>query len=246
MNLNTEMMGYYATAEGIPEYIHALEESQRKLRRANLPMDDANLVAMASTDVLASQHFPRTTDEWEALPIANKTWAEWKIRYRAANIARKQQLLASGGTDPFHGAHAATESTGISSELDKLDGYLDNLANAATRESSTLRDLVDSNASCTASLKGLTASIAQLTAAYHTLAGKKPPNTPTATPSATPASARNNKRNYAIRGYCWTHGYKVGIKHTSATCLAKAAGHMDLANRADTIDGSTNNKGWDA
>ncbi len=239
INLNTEMMGYYATTEGIPEYINSLEDAQRKLRRANLPMDDANLVAMASTAVLASQHFPRTTDEWEALPIANKTWAEWKIRYRAAHIARKRQLLASGGTDPFHGAHAATESTGISTnELDKLDGYLDNLANAATRESSTLRDLADANACNAASIKGITASIAQLTAAYYKLAGKKPPTAP-------PATERNNKRNYQVGGYCWTHGYKVGLKHTSATCKSQDDGHKEAATRANTMGGSSNNKGWD-
>jgi hypothetical protein len=68
VNLPTEMMGYYNIAEGIPEYIDMLEEAQRKLARANLPMSDDQLLAIASTSVLASGHFPRPTDEWEALP----------------------------------------------------------------------------------------------------------------------------------------------------------------------------------
>ena len=58
VNLPTEMMGYYANAEGIPEYINILEDAPRKLAGANLPMLDDQLLAIASTAVLASKHFP--------------------------------------------------------------------------------------------------------------------------------------------------------------------------------------------
>ena len=49
-------MGYYTLADGIPEYINMLEEAQRKLACANLPMSDDQLLAIASTVVLASEH----------------------------------------------------------------------------------------------------------------------------------------------------------------------------------------------
>ncbi len=68
VNLPTKMLLYYDKADGIPEYINLLEEAQRKLARANLPMSDDQLLAIASTAVLASGHFPHPTDEWEALP----------------------------------------------------------------------------------------------------------------------------------------------------------------------------------
>jgi hypothetical protein len=74
VNLPTDMMGYYADAEGIPEYINMLEEAQGKLPRADLPMSDDQLLAIASTAVLLSEHFPRPTNQWEALPCTNKTW----------------------------------------------------------------------------------------------------------------------------------------------------------------------------
>ena len=32
VHLSTDMIGYYAQAEGIPEYINMLEEAQRKLQ----------------------------------------------------------------------------------------------------------------------------------------------------------------------------------------------------------------------
>ena len=59
INLPTEMMSYYTKADGIPEYIDMLEDAQCKLERGNLPMTDDQLLAIASTAVLATKHFPR-------------------------------------------------------------------------------------------------------------------------------------------------------------------------------------------
>jgi hypothetical protein len=52
------MMSYYQDAEGIPKYINMLQEAQCKLAKTNLPMFDDQLLAIASTAVLASKHFP--------------------------------------------------------------------------------------------------------------------------------------------------------------------------------------------
>ena len=153
VNLPTEMMKYYNDAEGIPEYINMLEEAQRKLARANLPMSDDQLLAIASTSILASGHFPRPTDEWEALPRAAKTWMAWKAHYRAAHIARKRQMLAagtSGGTAHAAMAVQSAEDAITPETFARLDGYLDNLAAAATTERTTLTQLIENNATLTA------------------------------------------------------------------------------------------------
>ena len=245
INLPSEMIGYYATAEGIPEYINALEDAQRKLARAKLPMADVQLLAMASTAVLASDHFPRTTDAWEALPPASKTWTAWKSTYREAHIARKRQLLASGGSEPMGGAHSVTAHTPAlltPSTYAQLDGYLDNLANAATQEKTTLADLVASNVSLTASVATLTTNLANLTAAYSILANGKPPPALQAAPRG---GRPRGSGVYAVGGYCWTHGFQVHKNHSSATCKHKADGHKDCATRANTMNGSTANKGWE-
>jgi hypothetical protein len=111
------------------------EQAQHKLRCANLLMDDANLLAIASTAVLAAQHFSQTTYDWEALSAATKMWAEWKIHYRTTHIAGKQQLLTTGGAEPFQGAaHVVTTdaSPHLTAKIYKpLNRYLDNLANVA-------------------------------------------------------------------------------------------------------------------
>jgi hypothetical protein len=212
INLPTEMLSYYTQADGIPEYINMLEEAQQKLARANLPMSDDQLFAIASTSILASGHFPRPTDDWESLARNNKTWAAWKTHYRAAHIARKRQMLAAGATGTTGTAHAVTGGDKpilTADTFTRLDGYLDNLAAAATNERTTLAQLIENNATLTTNITTLTASVASLTAAYTILAAAKD-NQP-----ALPGRKRNNNTNdnrlsyLAVGGYCWTHGYRV-------------------------------------
>eukprot|EP00804_Cyclotella_cryptica_P005048 CCRYP_017573-RA/>CCRYP_017573-RA protein AED:0.43 eAED:0.43 QI:0/-1/0/1/-1/1/1/0/192 len=183
------MLGFYATTDGIPEYINMLEAAQRKLARANLPMSDDQLLAIASTAVLASNHFPRPTDDWEAKPGANKTWTAWKTHYRAAHIARKRQLLASGIAMPPSTANALIAEDDVhltEGTFARLDGYLDNLAAAATTERTTLQSLTEANAALVANLTALTTSVTGLTAAYTSLAAVQHASVP-------PEQLRNNR-----------------------------------------------------
>jgi len=117
--------------------------------------------------------------------------------------------------------------------------YLDNLAAAATNEKTTLNQLVEANANLTASLATLTSSLASLTAAFTLLSTGKPMPTPP------PAAPKNRNRNLQPNGYCWTHGYRVGLGHSSKTCTNKAEGHKENATRANIMGGSTANKGWE-
>jgi hypothetical protein len=253
VTLPTDMMGYYGQAEGIPEYINMLEDAQRKLARANLPMSDAQLLAIASMAILASGHFPRPTDEWEALAANAKTWAAWKTHYRAAHIARKRQMLAAGKTttSSFGAANVVTAIDEAISDvtLTRLDGYLDNLAAAATTERTTLTQLIENNATLTANVTSLTASVASLTSAYAILAAGRnnAPRTTGGTGGGT-QQQRNSDRKpsyLAVEGYCWTHGYRVRKGHDSANCKDKAGGHKDTATRTNTMGGSVANKGWE-
>ncbi len=242
VNLPTEMMSYYDKADGIPEYINLLEEAQCKLARANLPMSDNQLLAIASTAVLASGHFSRPTDEWEALPRASKTWTAWKTRYRAAHIARKRQPLAAGTTSLGTANTVTPTGDTITPEtFARLDGYLDNLALAATTERTTLTKLIETNALLTTAGATLTASVTALTAAYTLLANGKNLAAPTAMPT-TGTQAPRPRVGLDPTGYCWTHGYQVKVGHNSATCTNKAEGHQLTATRANIMGGSTKNK----
>ena len=120
----------------------------------------------------------------------------------------------------------------------RLDGYLDNLAAAATTEHTTLASLIENNATLTANVTSLTASLATLASAYMLLAGQVAPTEPTAQ-KPTNANARNR---LDPTGYCWTHGYCMTKSHTSATCKTPMEGHKTAATRNNTMGGSKANK----
>ncbi len=168
------------------------------------------------------------------------------MHYCAAHIARKRLLLASGRAPPTSGtAHLATDTSAIPpTTLAHLDGYLDNLAAAATTDRSSLAQLIDSNAALTANLATFASSLASLTAAFTLLSASKPTPTPTA-PTASAARPQRN-RNLSPNGYCWSHGYRMGVGHNSLSCSNKKEGHKDTATRANITGGSTANKGWEA
>ena len=100
-----------------------LEDAQSKLTHANLPMSDDQLLAITSMAILASEHFPRPTNEWEAKPHNQKTWTAWKAHYHAAHLARKCLLLASRCSTATRGmAHATMFDTTIQPDtLNRLD-----------------------------------------------------------------------------------------------------------------------------
>jgi hypothetical protein len=39
--------------------------------------------------------------------------------------------------------------------------------------------------------------------------------------------------------YCWSHGYQVGLEHTSANCTKKTPGHKDATNKDNIRGGET-------
>ena len=128
----------------------------------------------------------------------------------------------------------------------QLDGYLDNLAAAATTERTTLQSLAEPNAALVANVTALTTSVASLTAAYTTMAaihrtGSAPPIAPTQQQTNTQPSTTLPTMP---GGYCWMYGFWVREGHSSLTCTNKADGHKDAATRANTMGGNMVNKGW--
>jgi hypothetical protein len=136
--LAIQMSKYYEGTPDIPKYIFLLEDAQRKAARACLPITNQTLTILASTTLLAANTFPRTTELWEELDPANKTWAAWKTAYLAALKKRTNRLRATGGADYLgraNSAHSATLNPGL---LDSIDNALDNLTSAASNENAFL------------------------------------------------------------------------------------------------------------
>jgi hypothetical protein len=59
-----------------------------------------------------------------------------------------------------------------------------------------------------------------------------------------PAAAASTPKTYVIKSYrtnndkyCWSHGYQVGLNHTSANCTKKAPVHKDNAIKTKIMGG---------
>ena len=114
---------------------------------------------------------------------------------------------------------------------------LQHLALAATTDKQNIVQLVESNAKLTKNIGKLSEQLAQALQTIATLTG---------------SSAQKPKTNTQLKfdlqmdpvGYCWSHGNKLKLGHSSATCTCKKPGHQDMAKRADIMGGSTENKNW--
>ena len=106
----------------------------------------AKLLIIANASVYGSQDFIRASEDWERLPSGNKTWTAWKTTFLRAHRERLRLIQAAGGTT-LGNANAAGGQRGTlpSPTTDRLDSYLDNLANAATQDSVQLGLLLESN-----------------------------------------------------------------------------------------------------
>jgi hypothetical protein len=132
--LTIQMSKYYEGTPDIPEYIFLLEDAQCKATRARLPVTDQTLTVLASAALLTADTFPRTTELWEELDPANKTWAAWKTAYLAARKRRANRLWATGGADYLGHANSAHSTTLNPGLLNSIDNALDNLASAASNK----------------------------------------------------------------------------------------------------------------
>ncbi len=92
ITLHTNMMQYYVQVDGFPQFIVMMEDAQKKVTQAGMPITDVNLVMMVLAAVLVSQHFPCKFDDWEGLPTKASTWQAWKVAFRLPHLKRQCQL----------------------------------------------------------------------------------------------------------------------------------------------------------
>ena len=233
--LPSDMLHYYANADGIPEFILELEYSREKLERGGVPMSDATLLATAHTQVMGSQHYPEAVRDWERLLPAAKTWVAWQAAFRLANIKRDRLLKINPMA--FGAANHVTDT-----DIDNaaITMALDNIANAATNDANLIATLM-------AMIKALEIKANQPPPIIGTDTTR---NTNTTTTGAIPFVPRVYTLAEALAifdstGYCWTHGWRVHASHTSAKCKKKKRGHKNEATSADTMGGSNKNQGWE-
>ena len=114
VSLLSATLGWWAEDPRVPKYINRLEDAQKKLVRATLPIDDKWLAAIATSSLLVAGSFPKQRPDWGSLLRANKTWAAWKTTFRSHQLTLKREQQATGERgDVFGSASAATVICGI-------------------------------------------------------------------------------------------------------------------------------------
>ena len=167
------MKTLFSGAEGIPQFINAMEAAQRKSKRAKLVIHDEYMHAVALKLLLQSGEYETETREWSKLPEDKQTWSEWKTTFWAAYVAKRRVEAAWEGEEkPFGGSalfgaapekpnrklrrqdRNKTEGTPQlkNQMLDSLEGYLDNIAAAATQTTSNGGPLTELAASLATSV----------------------------------------------------------------------------------------------
>jgi hypothetical protein len=162
VSLTIQMSQYYEGTPDIPKYIFQLEDAQHKAARACLPVTNQTLTVLASTALLAANTFPRTSELWEELDPADKTWAVWKTAYLAAHKKRANRLRATGGADYLGQANSAHTTALYPGLLNSINNALDILASAASNKKAILEELIASNSSLATSNSNLTNQVKTL------------------------------------------------------------------------------------
>jgi hypothetical protein len=113
-----------------------------------------------------------------------------------------------------------------------------NLATATSADRETVATLTKAIATLTEQLKAKDIWAKSQEAELKRLLGTQGNAPPTAAAGPTNAYVR---KSYKIKNdnYCWSHGYQVGLNHTSDNCTKKAPGHKNNSTKSNIMGGDT-------
>jgi hypothetical protein len=113
-----------------------------------------------------------------------------------------------------------------------------NLATATSADRETVATLTRGIATLTDQLKAKDIWEKSQEAEVRRLLGVQGHTRPAASTSTPTTYVRKSYRTNNDN-YCWSHGYQVGLNHTSANCTKKARGHKYNAIKSNIMGGDT-------
>ena len=233
---DTRMRTKYDPNQPIEILFDQVEDSISLAAAGQAPYTPAQIVSIAYNLVFNTGLFPEACREWRRRTDNDKIWLNFKVDFTTAHQEWRDSQVTSNQVG-YHNANATLElqqDTAIA---------IANLATATASDRSTVSNLSSTNSALTADLalansklQEAQATIATLTHQVTTLRGRN---------GHSNRRAPNPNSNQQVQGnkYCWTHGYRVGKTHDSASCLSPAHGHQTTATRCDNMGGSQLGKG---
>ena len=85
--------------EGIHDYVNALEDAQKRSKRAGKPITEDTVFLVTKNTTLSTEISPWAYETWEELPKNEKNGPSWKNLYTVSNRKAKAKNQAVGGQD---------------------------------------------------------------------------------------------------------------------------------------------------
>ena len=239
--------------------VKQIEDGQDYADDGGQPYTAEQLLRIAYTLVFKTGLYFEDCKTWNSRPAAQHTWDNFKTHFQNAQCLLRDQMRTTKQAG-FHSnlaqhtqtttqppaeyqealinlaSSAATDCellTKLATSVAAINNHIHNLNNHSTQPPPLVQTDTDSNTTSTA-LSSVTTSLTELQQQLNEL--KKENASLQNQHQRRPRPRRDNGN------YCWTHGYRVGNKHTSETCQNKAPGHQDRATHANTMGGSQANK----
>jgi len=206
-------------ANPLAVYTRKQEKCQVFAADAGVPISDELMVTTRSKHALSSGNMTLGWREWKHLPAIQHTWDNWKIHWMAAFAEMRDISRMTTGKTTF-GANQAVEIE----QAQQMATSLDNLANASIQKNATIDNLVATNASFSKAIQDIQRTLATMMTNQTPKQGTPtPPGQPTGD-QPRPSHWTTVKPPWDRTGYCWSHGYKVKVGHTSSMCTSCKAG----------------------
>jgi hypothetical protein len=202
------------------------------------PCMEAPYVNIAFLLILNTGDIPDACRDWQRRTPVNQTWADFRREF--ARPQREQRIISSTASGAgYHTANVAEYYD--PTPLPANRGFVTVVANLVTATSAdreTVATLIKAIATLTEQLKAKDIWAKSQEAELKRLLGEQGIATPIAAAGPTKAYVRKSHKT-KNDNYCWSHGYQVGLNHTSANCTKKAPGHKDNVSKANIMGGDT-------
>jgi hypothetical protein len=208
-----------------------------------VPISKATMVTTGTKHALACGNMTMAWCKWNHCAIADHTWPNWKTHLTSAFAKMCNINHMTAGKAAF-GTNSAEEEE---HQARKITASLDNLANTLIQKNVTINNLIASNAQLAQALQEMQAAMVHMFPAGQMHASPYQPPTwvptpadaavpPTASPALPPATRQ--------AGLLLVPRTEIKVRHTSATCSFRSAGHQRGATQANTMGGSIYNAGY--
>ena len=198
------------TSRTLAVYIRKQELFQEMAEYAHVPITEATMVTIYTKHVLTTGVMDDEWRVWMRLPNDQQTWVRWKTMWIGAYLGKRELVGLTGIA--YNGMSNQAQEMEM---VIKMVVALETLANSAVQINDTVERLVISKVSLSASLAARDTEISRLLTVITNLS--------TGGGSGVGCSGGTNNVKTTITpwdptGYCWTHGYKIHVGHSSATC----------------------------